>query len=84
MGDSVMSDYDCRLCEQEAGMMGAIVWPRFIVCPVCGNKRCPRASAHWQACSGSNEDGQVGSFYGPRESWPTAGQAPGVADGEKR
>lgn len=34
---------------------------RFVVCPDCGNKRCPKATDHreWQ-CSGSNEPGQVG------------------------
>lgn len=35
-----------------------------IVCPECGNKRCPRASDHGEACTGSNEPGQVGSRYG--------------------
>ena len=28
-----------------------------IVCPTCGNKRCPRATDHRLACSGSKEDG---------------------------
>lgn len=36
---------------------------RFVVCPDCGNKRCPRANDHRKACSGSNEPGQVGSAY---------------------
>jgi hypothetical protein len=34
---------------------------RMVLCPVCGNKRCPRASNHVYACTGSNEVGQVGS-----------------------
>ena len=34
-----------------------------IVCPTCGNKRCPRASDHDLACTGSNEPGQPGSVY---------------------
>ena len=34
------------------------------LCPTCGNKRCPRATAHWQPCSGSNDVGQLGSDYG--------------------
>lgn len=37
--------------------------PRFIVCPTCGNKRCPRATDHRNECSGSNEAGQEGSRY---------------------
>lgn len=31
-----------------------------IVCPECGNKRCPRASWHGYKCNHSNEPGQVG------------------------
>ncbi|MDK2997729.1 hypothetical protein QMS93_24830 [Enterobacter hormaechei] len=36
---------------------------RFVVCPDCGNKRCPHANDHRNACSGSNEPGQEGSAY---------------------
>lgn len=43
-------------------------WPRtmstFIVCPACGNKRCPKATDHNLACTNSNEPGQKGSRYG--------------------
>ena len=31
---------------------------RMIVCPDCGNKRCPRAACHALECTGSNEPGQ--------------------------
>lgn len=34
---------------------------RFVICPDCGNKRCPHARNHRNACTGSNEPGQVGS-----------------------
>ena len=34
-----------------------------IVCPTCGNKRCPKASDHSLACTNSNEPGQDGSVY---------------------
>lgn len=34
-----------------------------VVCLDCGNKRCPKASDHELACSGSNERGQRGSAY---------------------
>ena len=36
---------------------------RFVVCPDCGNKRCPHANDHRNACSGSNAPGQEGSAY---------------------
>lgn len=36
----------------------------FIVCPTCGNKRCPKATHHDQACTGSNDPLQPGSRYG--------------------
>ena len=42
-------------------------WPvtmsTFIVCPDCGNKRCPRSTDHNLACTCSNEPGQPGSRY---------------------
>ena len=44
---------------------------RFVVCPDCGNKRCPRANDHRNACTGSNDPGQKGSAY------PAAPQSPG-------
>ncbi|MCC8228794.1 ead/Ea22-like family protein [Enterobacter mori] len=36
---------------------------RFVVCPDCGNKRCPHANDHRNACTGSNEPGQEGGAY---------------------
>ncbi|EFA5318598.1 hypothetical protein EYX56_05000 [Escherichia coli] len=36
---------------------------RLVVCPECGNKRCPHANDHRHACTGSNEPGQEGSAY---------------------
>jgi hypothetical protein len=38
---------------------------RMIVCPQCGNKRCPKATFHGHACTGSNASGQAGSRFGP-------------------
>jgi Zn finger protein HypA/HybF involved in hydrogenase expression len=35
----------------------------FIVCPDCGNKRCPKSTNHNLACTDSNEPGQAGSRY---------------------
>lgn len=62
----------CAVCQDKALDGVSFGWLKrtFIVCADCGNKRCPKASAHWQACTRSNEPGQAGSFYGPEESWP--------------
>jgi hypothetical protein len=59
---------DCQACEREALAAYPIGDPvrffrRMIVCPECGNKRCPRASDHRLDCTGSNEPGQAGSVY---------------------
>ncbi|EPL7409930.1 hypothetical protein WI981_001280 [Klebsiella pneumoniae] len=48
----------CRTCRPVA-----INDMRFVVCPDCGNKICPRANDHRNACTGSNEPGQEGSAY---------------------
>ena len=34
----------------------------FIVCPQCGNKRCPKAQYHDFKCTGSNDVDQVGEI----------------------
>ncbi|HED1784777.1 TPA: hypothetical protein ACNIB8_000880 [Enterobacter hormaechei] len=52
------SDCWCRTCRQVT-----ISDMRFVVCPECGNKRCPHANDHRNACTGSNEPGQQGSAY---------------------
>ncbi len=38
---------------------------RMYLCETCGNKRCPHATDHRNACTNSNEPGQAGSAYGP-------------------
>lgn len=48
---------------------------RFIVCPDCGNKRCPKATDHRNACTNSNEVGQKGSSW---ENVKPAADAGGV------
>lgn len=35
-----------------------------ILCPDCGNKRCPKATDHDNPCTGSNDPEQEGSVYG--------------------
>lgn len=47
---------------------------RFVVCSVCGNKRCPKANDHRHECSGSNESGQKGSAW--EHVTPTRPQEP--------
>ncbi len=51
----------CRNCERN--LLVPPLLRRFIVCPTCGNKRCPKATHHDHACTGSNEPGQPGSDY---------------------
>lgn len=36
---------------------------QMVVCTVCGNKRCPKATDHNNECTNSNESGQKGSCY---------------------
>ncbi|HHA1963070.1 TPA: hypothetical protein ACOED5_002735 [Enterobacter kobei] len=51
-------DCSCRTCRPVT-----FTDSRFVVCPECGNKRCPHANDHRNACTGSNEPGQEGSAY---------------------
>ena len=48
----------CRECEEahlaDLPELERLMGRRFIVCPTCGNKRCPRAESHHYRCSGSN------------------------------
>ena len=50
----------CTTCRPISGFGEDM---RFVVCPTCGNKRCPRAHNHTLACTGSNEPGQKGSSW---------------------
>ena len=61
----------CYRCTQESGRTVNGLpeeMTRMIVCPRCGNKRCPHASDHRNACTNSNEPGQPGSIYSPNAS----------------
>ncbi|MGX3404828.1 DUF551 domain-containing protein [Klebsiella pneumoniae] len=53
-----MPDCWCRTCRPVV-----LNDMRFVVCPDCGNKRCPRANDHRNACTGSNEPSQEGGAY---------------------
>jgi hypothetical protein len=50
----------CHACFKASG---AMLMTRIILCPSCGNKRCPKASNHRLECTDSNESGQAGSVY---------------------
>lgn len=59
---------NCGNCERcLVGKLDSNGWPlrmqRMIVCPDCGNKRCPKATDHHLECTGSNEPGQQGSSW---------------------
>ncbi|HEE0068056.1 TPA: hypothetical protein R8H18_000876 [Citrobacter freundii] len=51
-------DCSCRTCRPVT-----FTDSRFVVCSECGNKRCPHANDHRNACTGSNEPGQEGRAY---------------------
>jgi hypothetical protein len=58
----------CWHCNRDRTVNGIpYSMTRMILCPDCGNKRCPRATDHREACTGSNDAGQLGSRYGV---WP--------------
>jgi len=56
----------CRRCSDEVGPIEfglPLASLEMILCPTCGNKRCPAASDHRLGCTGSNEPGQPGSVF---------------------
>jgi len=60
------TDCQCFRCSQKpeaiANTPPALAF-RMFLCAICGNKRCPHAADHRNACTGSNEPGQPGSLY---------------------
>jgi DNA-directed RNA polymerase subunit RPC12/RpoP len=60
-----MSCNNCHRCldgaRTEYGI--PITATKMIVCPECGNKRCPKATDHEFKCTNNNEPGQPGSVY---------------------
>jgi hypothetical protein len=55
--------YHCASARIEPVSGFPEVLTRMILCPTCGNKRCPRATHHKNECTSSNEPGQPGSRY---------------------
>lgn len=59
-----MSDCNCHKCREERAEASgdSIGWhmehPLIVTCPECGNKRCPKATNHRHACTGSNDPGR--------------------------
>jgi hypothetical protein len=54
----------CHSCRPVgSGWSGDLSDIRMVLCPDCGNKRCPKANNHGNACTGSNAAGQPGSAY---------------------
>jgi hypothetical protein len=82
MTDESMWPFDmcCSRCDEAArkakldagGSFAEYICRFMIVCPDCGNKRCPKATFHDNPCSGSNAPNQPGSSYqyGPRLAAP--------------
>lgn len=55
--------YKCQDQIIDPVTMLPVTMSKFIVCPECGNKRCPRGTDHTLVCTNSNEPGQAGSRY---------------------
>ena len=55
----------CQKCFHDALQLDKSLWLKrmMILCPTCGNKRCPKATDHNNKCTNSNEPGQPGSSY---------------------
>lgn len=53
----------CQKCRNESYLLATAMYSVPVVCPECGNKRCPKATFHKFKCTGSNEPGQTGSIY---------------------
>jgi len=65
-----VNKYCCHLCFNKSGQ---VFLDRMILCPECGNKRCPKATHHSLACTKSNDLGQKGSIYDqPLQQEPVA------------
>jgi len=61
--DNCMNCHECLAGHNDSVTGWPTLATKMIVCPQCGNKRCPKASDHQLPCTGSNEPGQPGSIY---------------------
>ena len=55
-----VAKYCCHLCFNKSR---SLFLDRMILCPECGNKRCPKATNHELQCTNSNELNQAGSVF---------------------
>ena len=55
--------YDCVAARGNTLFGIPEQFTRMICCETCGNKRCPHATNHANACTDSNDVGQPGSRY---------------------
>jgi hypothetical protein len=53
--DILPTFYDCNQCQKDLKLPVT----RMLLCPDCGNKRCPQAINHRFKCTGSNEPDQT-------------------------
>lgn len=63
MSDDKPVECGCTACLEAADPRFAYMPTHMVLCPTCGNKRCPHATSHENPCSGSNAPGQRGSAY---------------------
>ena len=64
MSEDCNNCHEClkdKVIEHPGGLKQPVTSSRMILCPDCGNKRCPKATNHRFPCTGSNEQGQPGS-----------------------
>ena len=59
--DFPMTQCTCHTCLPISALDPSTMFMR--LCPTCGNKRCPKATHHDNACTDSNEPNQAGSVY---------------------
>lgn len=62
-GKITQSPCPCEKCEKEYRPEGYLGRHFFTICPICGNKRCPKGTDHDLECTNSNEPGQKGSSW---------------------
>lgn len=64
-GDFPLPICPCAKCVAKIKAVNQIMNTsiRMILCPRCGNKRCPHATDHNYECTDSNDSGQPGSAY---------------------
>lgn len=67
LGKITKSTCPCERCERKHRPEPSLGPHFFTMCPICGNKRCPKGTDHDLECTGSNEPGQKGSSW---ENYP--------------